>query len=57
MLDVDVDIGSDRVRLKASVGVAWTIEVVDADSLIAQADRAMYTSKRSESCSTTLFAS
>ena len=57
MLDVDVDIGSDRVRLKASVGVAWTVEVVDADSLIAQADRAMYTSKRSESCSTTLFAS
>jgi diguanylate cyclase (GGDEF)-like protein len=56
VLDVKVDIGSDVVDLKASVGVAWTVEVVDADSLIAQADRAMYTSKRSASCSTTLFA-
>jgi len=55
VLDVEVDIGADVVRLKASVGVAWTVEVVDADSLIAQADRAMYTSKRSTSCSTTLF--
>jgi diguanylate cyclase (GGDEF)-like protein/PAS domain S-box-containing protein len=56
VIDVKVDIGSDVVDLKASVGVAWTVEVVDADSLIAQADRAMYTSKRSRSSSTTLFA-
>jgi diguanylate cyclase (GGDEF)-like protein/PAS domain S-box-containing protein len=56
VLDVEVVIESDVVRLKASVGVAWTVAVVDADSLIAQADRAMYTSKRSSSCSTTLFA-
>ena len=55
VLDVEVDIGPDVVRLKASVGVAWTVEVIDADSLIAQADRAMYTSKRSTSRSTTLF--
>ena len=56
VLDVEVDIGPDVVDLKASVGVAWTAEVVDADVLIAQADRAMYTSKRSVSRSTTLFA-
>jgi diguanylate cyclase (GGDEF)-like protein len=56
VLDVEVDIESDVVRLKASVGVAWAIEAVDADSLIAQADLAMYTSKRSMSRSTTLFA-
>jgi diguanylate cyclase (GGDEF)-like protein/PAS domain S-box-containing protein len=55
VLDLEVDIGLDVVRLKASVGVAWTVEVIDADSLIAQADRAMYTSKRSTSRSTTLF--
>ena len=55
VLDVEVDIGPDVVRLKASVGVAWTVEVIDADSLIAQADLAMYTSKRSMSRSTTLF--
>ena len=56
VLDAKVDIGRDVVDLKASVGVAWTVEVVDADALIAQADRAMYTSKRSSSSSTTLFA-
>ena len=55
VLDVEVDIGPDVVRLKASIGVAWTVEVIDADSLIAQADLAMYTSKRSMSRSTTLF--
>lgn len=56
VLDVKVDLGSGVVDLKASVGVAWTVDVIEADSLIAQADSAMYTSKRSGSCRTTLFA-
>jgi diguanylate cyclase (GGDEF)-like protein/PAS domain S-box-containing protein len=50
-----VDIGTGIVDIKASVGVAWTYEAIDADSLIAQADVAMYDSKRSGTSSTTLF--
>jgi diguanylate cyclase (GGDEF)-like protein len=41
-----VDVGPGQVELRASVGVAWTTEQVDADALIAQADQAMYESKR-----------
>jgi diguanylate cyclase (GGDEF)-like protein/PAS domain S-box-containing protein len=55
VLDGPVDLGCGIVDLKASVGVAWTFEIIDADSLIAQADVAMYASKRSSTCSTTLF--
>jgi diguanylate cyclase (GGDEF)-like protein len=55
VLDLKVDIGSGSVDVKASVGVAWTMDPIDADSLIAQADSAMYSSKRSGSCRATLF--
>jgi diguanylate cyclase (GGDEF)-like protein len=41
-----VELESGPVRLRASVGVAWTTEVLDADTLIAWADSAMYDSKR-----------
>ncbi len=41
-----VDVGPGVVDLRASVGVAWTDEQLDPDSLIAQADSAMYESKR-----------
>jgi diguanylate cyclase (GGDEF)-like protein/PAS domain S-box-containing protein len=55
VLGGQIDVGSGTVELRASVGVAWTIEIIDADSLIAQADAAMYTSKRAGSGRTTLF--
>jgi diguanylate cyclase (GGDEF)-like protein/PAS domain S-box-containing protein len=41
-----VELEGGPVLLRASVGVAWTTEVRDADTLIAWADRAMYDSKR-----------
>jgi diguanylate cyclase (GGDEF)-like protein/PAS domain S-box-containing protein len=50
-----VDLGSGPVQLQASVGVAWTSEVLDADTLIARADSAMYESKRLGSQGVTLF--
>jgi PleD family two-component response regulator len=46
---------ADVLDLKVSVGVAWTMDPIDADWLIAQADSAMYSSKRSGSCRATLF--
>jgi diguanylate cyclase (GGDEF)-like protein/PAS domain S-box-containing protein len=55
VLDLQVDIGSCCVDLKASVGVAWTTDAIEADSLIAQADSAMYSSKRRGSGRATLF--
>jgi len=50
---VELDTGS--VQLRASVGVAWTTEVLDADTLIARADSAMYESKRMGRQGATLF--
>jgi diguanylate cyclase (GGDEF)-like protein len=41
-----VDVGAEEVELQASVGVAWTTDTLDADTFIAQADSAMYESKR-----------
>ena len=41
-----VDVGPGTVELQASVGVSWTSEALDADTFIAQADGAMYESKR-----------
>jgi len=41
-----VDVGPATVELRTSVGVAWTAEALDADAFIAQADSAMYESKR-----------
>jgi diguanylate cyclase (GGDEF)-like protein/PAS domain S-box-containing protein len=41
-----LDVGPGAVELRTSVGVAWTTEALDADAFIAQADSAMYESKR-----------
>jgi len=45
-LTTSVGIGLDTVELRASVGVVWTMEALDTDTLIARADKAMYESKR-----------
>jgi diguanylate cyclase (GGDEF)-like protein/PAS domain S-box-containing protein len=55
-LTTSVDVGSDTVELRASVGVVWTMEALDTDTLIARADRAMYESKRLGDHGVTLFA-
>ena len=41
-----VDLGAGRVDLRASVGGAYTVQPLSVDALVAQADRAMYESKR-----------
>jgi PleD family two-component response regulator len=41
--------------MRASVGVAWTTETLEADTLIAWADSAMYESKRLGVPAVTLF--
>jgi diguanylate cyclase (GGDEF)-like protein/PAS domain S-box-containing protein len=50
---IDLDCGP--VQLRASVGVAWSTEVLDPDTLIARADSAMYESKRLGRQGATLF--
>jgi diguanylate cyclase (GGDEF)-like protein/PAS domain S-box-containing protein len=55
VLTSTVDIGSRPVQLRASVGVAWTTESLEADTLIAWADSAMYESKRLGLPAVTLF--
>jgi predicted signal transduction protein with EAL and GGDEF domain len=55
-LTTSVEIGSDTVELRASVGVVWTMEALDTDTLIARADNAMYESKRLGEHGVTLFA-
>jgi diguanylate cyclase (GGDEF)-like protein/PAS domain S-box-containing protein len=54
-LTASVDVGSEKVELRASVGVVWTMESLDTDTLIARADRAMYESKRLGDHGVTLF--
>jgi diguanylate cyclase (GGDEF)-like protein len=54
VLTSTVDIGSRQVQLRASVGVAWTTQALEADTLIAWADSAMYESKRLGSPAVTL---
>ena len=54
-LTTSVDIGSDTLELRASVGVVWTMEALDTDTLIARADHAMYESKRLGDHGVTLF--
>jgi len=49
-----VDVGPTSVDMHASVGVAWTCEPLDGDTLIARADHAMYESKRSHTDRVTL---
>jgi diguanylate cyclase (GGDEF)-like protein len=51
-----VDVGTGVVELRTSVGVAWTTEAIDADDFLAQADSAMYESKRTRRKGVTLFA-
>ncbi len=50
-----VDVGPATVELRTSVGVAWTTEALDADAFIAQADSAMYESKRTGRQGVSLF--
>jgi diguanylate cyclase (GGDEF)-like protein/PAS domain S-box-containing protein len=50
-----VDVGNGMAELHTSVGVAWTTEALDADAFIAQADYAMYQSKRTLHTGVTLF--
>jgi diguanylate cyclase (GGDEF)-like protein/PAS domain S-box-containing protein len=50
-----VKITANVIDLRASVGVAWTSHVIDADTLVARADQAMYESKRNGSSSVSLF--
>src|SRR5579863_8513451 len=49
-----VKITANVIELRASVGVAWTSHVIDADTLVARADQAMYESKRNGSSSVSL---
>ncbi len=51
-----VNVGPGTVKLRVSVGVAWTTEALDAGTLIARADSAMYESKRTGRRGVTLFA-
>jgi diguanylate cyclase (GGDEF)-like protein len=51
-----VDVGPDVVELRTSVGVAWTDGALGADAFLAQADSAMYESKRTGRQGVTLFA-
>jgi diguanylate cyclase (GGDEF)-like protein len=51
---VDV-VGGVPIHIRSSIGVAWTRgTAVDADTLIAAADRAMYESKRAGACEVVL---
>lgn len=50
-----VDVGVAPVQLRTSVGVAWTAGAIDADAFLAQADSAMYQSKRGTRKGVTLF--
>ncbi len=50
-----IDVGPAVVELRTSVGVAWTREALDADAFIAQADSAMYESKRTGRRGVSLF--
>ena len=50
-----LDIGVAKIELRTSVGVAWTADAIDADAFLAQADSAMYQSKRTSRNGVTLF--
>ena len=55
-LTADINIGSAIVELRASIGVAWTDELLDADAFVAQADIAMYEAKCTRQSSAVLYA-
>jgi diguanylate cyclase (GGDEF)-like protein len=50
-----VNVDSVVIALRASVGVTWSAELIDVDMLVAQADQAMYESKRTGSSAAMLF--
>jgi len=50
-----VDVGPAVVKLGTSVGVAWSAEPLDAEAFLAQADSAMYVSKKAGRKGVTLF--
>jgi diguanylate cyclase (GGDEF)-like protein/PAS domain S-box-containing protein len=54
--EATIDVGTGAVELRTSVGVAWTTKAIDADAFLAQADSAMYESKRTRRNGVTLFA-
>ncbi len=54
-LTTDITIGDNTVELRASIGVAWTDELVDADTFVAQADLAMYEAKASRESGAVLY--
>ena len=54
--EATIDVGTGVAELRTSVGVAWTTEAIDADAFLAQADSAMYESKRTRRKGVTLFA-
>ncbi len=54
-ITADITIDSSTVELRASIGVTWTGEPTDADALVAQADIAMYTAKRSRGARAVLY--
>ena len=41
-----LEVGTETIEPRASVGVAWTQKVLDSAALVAAADSAMYDSKR-----------
>jgi len=53
--DATIDVGIGEAEMRTSVGVAWTTEPIDADAFLAQADSAMYKSKRTRGRGVTLF--
>jgi diguanylate cyclase (GGDEF)-like protein/PAS domain S-box-containing protein len=50
-----MNITTDVIEFRSSVGVAWSSTIIDADTLVAQADQAMYESKRNGSSAVALF--
>jgi diguanylate cyclase (GGDEF)-like protein len=51
-----LNLGTGWIELRASIGIAWCVEPVSADELVAQADQAMYRAKRSGSAAVGVFA-
>lgn len=51
-----VELEGGSVDLLASIGVAWSTETLDADTLVRRADEAMYRAKRSGSSAVEVFA-
>lgn len=56
-LTADITIGNHTVELRASIGVAWTDDLIDADAFVAQADGAMYEAKCTRQSNAVLYAS